>query len=90
MRKLILIAIVAAAALQGYMKGSSSQAGSSPVPTFRSGSDVHPWSAFKCDGRTRCAQMTSCAEARFFLQHCPDATLDGERVGVPCAAQGCK
>lgn len=28
-------------------------------------------SPFRCDGRQHCSQMTSCAEAKFFLKNCP-------------------
>ncbi|WP_200944236.1 MULTISPECIES: excalibur calcium-binding domain-containing protein [unclassified Lysobacter] len=44
---------------------------------------------FKCDGRTHCAQMTSCAEATFFLQHCPNTQMDGNNDGEPCEQQWC-
>ena len=44
---------------------------------------------FSCDGRTRCSQMTSCAEARFFLDHCPGTLMDGNHDGVPCQSQWC-
>jgi cold shock CspA family protein len=42
-----------------------------------------------CDGRTRCTQMNSCAEATFFLDNCPGAEMDGDRDGVPCESQWC-
>ena len=45
---------------------------------------------WRCDGRTRCSQMTSCAEATWFLQNCPGAEMDGNRDGVPCERQWCK
>lgn len=48
-----------------------------------------PDSLFECDGRTRCAQMTSCAEARYFLQHCPGTKMDGNYDGEPCEEQWC-
>lgn len=44
---------------------------------------------FKCDGRTRCAQMTSCEEATYFLRHCPGTEMDGDGDGVPCESQWC-
>jgi len=44
---------------------------------------------FTCDGRTRCGQMTSCAEAMYFLQHCPGAQIDGDHDGTPCEEQWC-
>jgi len=45
---------------------------------------------FKCDGRTYCSQMTSCAEATFFLQNCPGTKMDGNNDGIPCERQWCK
>lgn len=45
--------------------------------------------AFRCDGRTLCTQMHSCAEAEYFLAHCPGVKLDGNRDGVPCESQWC-
>lgn len=44
---------------------------------------------FSCDGRTHCTQMTSCAEATYFLQHCPNVRMDGDGDGVPCEQQWC-
>jgi hypothetical protein len=47
-------------------------------------------SSFKCDGRTRCIQMTSCEEAKFFLRNCPNVKMDGDGDGIPCEDQWCK
>ena len=46
-------------------------------------------SPYRCDGRTHCAQMTSCREATFFLRNCPNTELDGDHDGVPCEQQWC-
>jgi hypothetical protein len=46
--------------------------------------------AFVCDGRTKCAQMTSCDEATFFLKNCPNTTMGGDGDGVPCERQWCR
>jgi hypothetical protein len=43
----------------------------------------------QCDGRTMCSQMTSCAEAKYFLAHCPGVKMDGNHDGVPCEMQWC-
>lgn len=48
-----------------------------------------PPASFTCDGRTMCSQMTSCAEARLFLKHCPNTKMDGNRDGEPCEQQWC-
>jgi cold shock CspA family protein len=46
-------------------------------------------SSYRCDGRTHCSQMTSCAEAKYFLRNCPDVKMDGDHDGVPCEEQWC-
>ncbi|MEO6926129.1 MAG: cold shock domain-containing protein [Rhodanobacter sp.] len=64
-----------------------------PPPHRQSAAKVAPATApvqlFSCDGRTRCSQMTSCAEATYFLDHCPGTTMDGNHDGVPCQSQWC-
>jgi cold shock CspA family protein len=44
---------------------------------------------FRCDGRKHCSQMTSCSEAKLFLEHCPDMETDGDKDGIPCEQQWC-
>lgn len=46
-------------------------------------------SPYQCDGRTMCSQMRSCAEAEYFIQHCPGTKMDGDNDGVPCEQQWC-
>jgi cold shock CspA family protein len=48
-----------------------------------------PASTFRCDGRRHCSQMTSCAEAKYFLKNCPDTAMDGNHDGTPCEQQWC-
>lgn len=41
--------------------------------------------AFTCSTiKRRCAEMTTCEEAKFYLQQCGVRTLDGNHDGVPC------
>lgn len=40
--------------------------------------------AFSCDSRQYCSQMNSLAEAKYFVQHCPDTKMDGNHDGEPC------
>ena len=54
------------------------------VPT-----EAQPTVQFKCDGRTHCSQMTSCAEAEYFLKHCPNTKMDGNNDGEPGEQQWC-
>jgi hypothetical protein len=45
--------------------------------------------SYKCDGRIYCFEMTSCAEAKFFLKNCPGVKMDGDNDGIPCERQWC-
>lgn len=45
--------------------------------------------SFVCDGRQHCSQMTSCAEATYFSNNCPNTKMDGNNDGVPCEQQWC-
>jgi Excalibur calcium-binding domain len=47
-------------------------------------------SRFKCDGRKFCSQMTSCDEAKFFQNNCPNTKMDGNNDGIPCEEQWCR
>ncbi len=48
-----------------------------------------PIAPFHCDGRRYCSQMKSCAEAKYFLEHCPNVKMDGDHNGIPCESQWC-
>jgi cold shock CspA family protein len=45
--------------------------------------------AFKCEGKIHCSQMTSCAEATYYLKNCPGVKIDGDSDGIPCEDQHC-
>lgn len=93
MKHLIIIAILGFLAWQSYAKYQPNRAerilssASSSSPVAQAGSRT---TTFSCDGRTYCSQMTSCAEATFFLQNCPGVKMDGNHDGVPCERQWCK
>jgi endonuclease YncB( thermonuclease family) len=38
----------------------------------------------QCGSKRYCREMTSCEEAKFYLQQCGRSSLDGDRDGVPC------
>jgi len=44
---------------------------------------------FQCAGKVYCTQMSSCAEAVFYLNHCPGVRMDGDGDGTPCERQWC-
>jgi endonuclease YncB( thermonuclease family) len=41
-------------------------------------------SGFECGSKSRCGDMSSCAEAEFYLNQCGLRKLDRDRDGVPC------
>lgn len=101
MKHLILILLIAGLAWFGYTKYRARQAAalsvmealesaSPPDSTGRASTASPSPPAFNCDGRTHCSQMTSCAEATYFLQHCPGVQMDGNGDGVPCEKQWCR
>ncbi len=68
-------------------KGFSSTYGTVEPYTESSSSDflsATETSASQCSGKTRCSEMTSCAEAIFYLQNCPGTQMDGDGDGKPC------
>lgn len=100
MQRVIVLLIIAVLGWYGYTKyqrrvhlQSVAETEVRPPPDSRAASppkDEGPSiSAFRCDGRTYCSQMTSCAEATFFLKYCPDTKMDGNNDGIPCEKQWC-
>lgn len=81
---LALVVVLGAYAYDAYTRHSRSQITSETL----SGYTAAP-SPFHCDGRTLCSQMTSCAEAEFFLKNCPNVEMDGNHDGEPCEQQWC-
>jgi hypothetical protein len=100
MQRLIVLIIVAALGWYGYTKyqerlkpqpvatGQGQIGKSSSSKLLQSEPSIS--SPFKCDGRTYCSQMTSCAEATYFLKNCPGTKMDGNNDGIPCESQWCK
>lgn len=68
--------------------GKTESPTSSPASLGTSAAPVTA-TGFKCDGRILCSQMTSCAEATFFLRNCPGVKMDGDNDGIPCEEQWC-
>jgi len=83
----IPLAVIAALAYYGYSQysGRSAQQAMVAAPAGEQSAS----SSFHCDGRTHCSQMTSCAEATYFLQNCPNVKMDGDHDGIPCEQQWC-
>jgi len=48
-----------------------------------------PSGEYQCDGRQHCSRMSSCEEATYFINNCPDTKMDGDGDGIPCESQWC-
>ena len=83
----MMILAVALAKVAGVFDGSNTHELPAPASPFMAEPAT---SSFTCDGRTRCSQMTSCAEATYFVQHCPNTEMDGDGDGQPCESQWCE
>lgn len=55
-----------------------------PAPFASSLSAPSAGGGFSCGGKQYCREMTSCAEARYYLSQCGLSRLDRDRDGVPC------
>ncbi len=53
----------------------------SKTPGFASATQA---TSFTCGRKTYCREMTSCAEALFYLRRCGLTRIDGDGDGVPC------
>ncbi|MEZ5531312.1 MAG: excalibur calcium-binding domain-containing protein [Steroidobacteraceae bacterium] len=91
MKKLFLYAVLGILGWQAYshfIRSPEAPAEPAEAQAFASEPDEAPQS-FSCDGRIYCSQMTSCAEAEYFLENCPGVKMDGGGDGVPCERQWC-
>ena len=85
--RFIQLAVVVVLIAYGYVEYSRPAAPRSAVAAQPI--EQTPSLVFQCDGRTHCSQMTSCAEATFFLKNCPNVKMDGNYDGIPCEQQWC-
>ena len=71
-----------------WRKGSCPTASAAPASSPASPAVSAPKTAasggFSCSGKRYCREMTSCEEARFYLNTCGVSSLDGDKDGVPC------
>ncbi|WP_096696007.1 cold shock domain-containing protein [Polaromonas sp. AER18D-145] len=92
---LLLVAAIGWQAYAYYQKvapaGRASEAASPPSqPLLDLAPSRAATASYVCDGRQHCSQMTSCAEATWFLKNCPGTKMDGDNDGVPCEDQLCR
>lgn len=99
--KLLALLLVCAVLGAGYWKyggyqparanAAAAESWDDAAPAVRAASTPAPLvtNTYRCDGRKHCSQMSSCAEATFFLKNCPTTKMDGDGDGVPCEQQWC-
>ncbi len=90
----VVIALFGVAGTWGYKQFSGWQhrrelAAQPVVPLTRAATSAVAPAGFSCDGRAYCSQMTSCAEAKWFINNCPGTKMDGNNDGIPCQEQWC-
>lgn len=91
LRKLAPLAVVAGLALYGWQEIDTrrGEVFHSPSTPPEPAAQVTEPPKFQCEGKIYCSQMSSCAEAMFYLHNCPGVKIDGNRDGIPCERQWC-
>ena len=90
MKRILLLLVLGLAAWKGYEHfagRNAPQAAETVMPEAAQAplaNEAASGATFQCDGRQYCSQMTSRAEAEFFVRNCPDTKMDGDRDGEPC------
>jgi hypothetical protein len=73
----------------GIMLLGASFTTSASTVTYNSKSHQNKNGNYQCRGKIYCSEMTSCAEAKFYLRNCQGTKIDGDYNGVPCEKQWC-
>ena len=94
LRNLIVIALLLSLSVLGYRKfqdlrATDTAAASAAPASATAKPSASPAQSYRCDDRTHCSQMRSCADATQVLQHCPGTRMDGDGDGIPCETQWC-
>ena len=69
---------------KGTCTTASAPAPSVPAAPTASSTSAASSGGFTCAGKRYCREMTSCEEAKFYLNTCGVRSLDGNHDGVPC------
>ena len=86
---LLRLAVVLVLVAYGYSEYSRRASGPALSAVETQATEQSASASFQCDGRTFCSQMSSCAEAKYFLKNCPNVKMDGNHDGIPCEQQWC-
>lgn len=66
------------------LRNSANSNRSSSYAPHKSASAPVAQTSQQCEGKKTCKEMSSCAEARFYLTQCGVSRLDGDGDGMPC------
>lgn len=69
-----------------YRHGGRGKSGEIDAPTGSERAARDGSSAWRCGAKRFCSEMTSCAEARYYLTQCGVRSLDRDGDGIPCEA----
>jgi hypothetical protein len=83
LKKILLVALVGFGAWNYYQKQHAQEVLEPELPAKQAFA-IAAKPNFQCDGRQHCSQMTSRAEAEFFVRNCPNTKMDGDNDGIPC------
>lgn len=59
------------------------------ISKLNSGTNHANNAVFQCSGKIYCSEMSSCAEAKFYIRNCSGTKMDGNNDGIPCEKQWC-
>ena len=85
----VLIALIVGAGTYGYNQFTQSQKRRTLSNQPATAAEPDATAGFRCDGRIHCSQMTSCTEAKWFINNCSGTKMDGNNDGTPCEEQWC-
>ena len=95
MKKLIILLIIGFAGWKIYQQqrtpvitNADLKLLNPPIETIEESSSFYE-QEYSCDGRQHCSQMSSCEEATFFIQNCPNTNMDGDHDCIPSERQHC-
>lgn len=90
--RFVALLLVAGLGWYGYTRYTDQAPAAEPQSVMSPAQTAEPeirQPAFQCDGRKHCSQMSSCSEAKLFLNNCPGMEMDGDGDGIPCEQQLC-
>lgn len=85
----IVLVLLAVALFQRFASPSRPAFDTDGASAFMASEPVAASEQFQCQGKAHCSQMSSCAEATFYIRNCPNTKMDGDGDGEPCEDQLC-